>query len=161
MCSDSQGGKMVVDACNFSGVTRAVVIKVGAGHLRASIYIVPWCPARLPPSQLPSSPVKSDESTGKMSGRLGKAAGTEGTLLLPCETCYFFLLDLKCRAEFIILHCVDIVGSFWGYWCHGCHLPSSLLLFRSPIPVHFSSDAFHIYPWICLYPCMTFFVNLS
>lgn len=103
---------MVVDACNFSGVTRAVVIKVGAGRLHLHCALVP-CPP--PPSQLPSSPVKSDESTGKMSGRLGKAAGTEGMLLLPCETCYFFLLDLKCRAEFIILHCVDIVGSFWGY----------------------------------------------
>lgn len=121
---------MLMDACNFSSVTSAVVIKVGAGHRGGSIYIVPWCPARLPPSQLPSSPVKSDESTGKMSGRLGKAAGTEGTSLLPCGTCYFFLLDLKCGAKFIILHCVDIVGSLWGYYCHGCHLPSS----PGPVP---------------------------
>ena len=51
---------MVVDACNFSSVTSAMVIKLGAGHCRGSIYIVPWCPACLPPSQLPSSPVKSD-----------------------------------------------------------------------------------------------------
>ena len=66
---------MVVDACDFSSVPSAMVIQGGAGHCGGSIYIVPWCPARLPPSQLPSSPVKSDESTSKISGRLGKAAG--------------------------------------------------------------------------------------
>ena len=137
---------MVVDACDFSSVPSAMVIQGGAGHCGGSIYIVPRCPARLPPSQLPSSPVKSDESTSKISGRLGKAAGTEGTFLLPCETCYFFLLDRKCRAELVILHCADIVGSLWGYYCDGCHLPSSLLLVRSPTPVHFFSDAFNIYP---------------
>ena len=121
-----------------------MVIKVGAGHRGGSINIVPWSPARLPPSQLPSSPVKSDESTGKMSGRLGKAAGTEGTSLLPCGTCYFFLLDLKCGAKFIILHCVDIVGS------PGVIIVMVViyrhLLVRSPIPVNFFPDAFNIYP---------------
>ena len=50
---------MLMDACNFSSVTSAVVIKVGAGHRGGSIYIVPWCPARLPPSQLPVKEVRA------------------------------------------------------------------------------------------------------
>lgn len=105
MWSNSQGGKMVMDTCDFSSMINAMVIKVGAGCRGGPIYTVLWCPPPRPPSYLPCLLSQMSQLTEYQA--VWERQLEQKEHFFCAVNLSYFLSDLKRRAEFIILHRMD------------------------------------------------------